>query len=373
MLRFIRPTIPEPREWLPFLADSYRQRLYSNFGPAATRLEEALAEKYGGGRRALLTANATAGLTVALQAFRVRGSVVVPAFTFPATAQAVLQAGCRPLFCDVSPRTWELDLDALAALLRGRNPIGAVIHVRSFGFCRDLGPLENLLRGRGIPLIIDAAAALGGRLDDGRWCGGQGDVEVFSLHATKVFGIGEGGVIFAPPEREAELRCVLNFGLQCRDIVLPGMNGKLSDFHAAVGLAVLARIDAFIERRTHIARRYARTFHHTAMLQLPPAAGAPSWQTFPLRLLDGSADALALRAYEKGVELRRYYAPALTDSTLFAGAASGRVETARALVRGMICLPIYSDMTDPEAGQVIDVVLRCLDELAANRPMNSAA
>jgi dTDP-4-amino-4,6-dideoxygalactose transaminase len=285
----------------------------------------------------------------------------------------VLQAGCQPLFCDVSPRTWELDLDALTALLRGRQSIGAVIHVRSFGFCRDLGPLENLTRTRGVPLIVDAAAALGGRLEDGRWCGGHGDVEVFSLHATKVFGIGEGGVIFAPPERVAELRCVLNFGLERRDIVLPGMNGKLSDFHAAIGLAVLTRIDAFIERRTHISRRYARAFHNSGLLQLPSTVGAPSWQTFPMRLVGGSTDVLALRAQEKGVELRRYYAPVLTDSTLFADAASGRVETARALARGMICLPIYSDMTDPEAEQVIDVVLHCLDELAANRPMNSAA
>lgn len=366
MLRFIRPTIPEPPEWLPFLADSYRQRVYTNFGPAASRLEEALSEKYGGERRAVLTASATAGLTAALLALQVRGEVIVPAFTFAATAQAVLQAGCRPLFSDVSPHTWELDLDALTHLLQHRR-VGAVIHVRAFGFCQDLQPLEEVVRAHHIPLIIDAAAALGGRLDDGRWCGGQGDVEVFSLHATKVFGVGEGGVIFAPSERVADLRHVLNFGLHKRDITLAGLNGKLSEFHAAIGLAVLQRIDAFIERRSRIAQRYLEAFRHQRLLQLPLPAGAPPWQTFPMRLADPclNADALTARVLTAGVELRRYYVPVLTETTLFAGAASARVPWARELARTMICLPVYSDMTDAEAARVLEVVGSCLEDGAA--------
>jgi dTDP-4-amino-4,6-dideoxygalactose transaminase len=372
MLRFIRPTIPEPPEWLPFLAESYRQRIFSNFGPAATRLEEALTAKYGNGRQAVLTANATAGLTAALLAWGVQGRVVVPAFTFPATAQAVLQAGCEPLFCDVSPQTWELDPSALEQVLR-RQRIACVMPVRSYGFCRDLKTVAELCQARGIPVLVDAAAALGGRLNDHRYCGGEGDAEVFSLHATKVFGVGEGGVVFVPPQRVAPLRRVLNFGLERQDLVSGGMNGKASEFHAAVGLAVLQRIDFFIERRTRIARRYQKAFAGLDCVELPPPGGAPPWQTFPLRLTDETADAseLSARVLRHGVEVRRYYLPVLTDTTLFAGAASGPVEESRRLSRGMVCLPIYSDMTDAEADFVIAVVRHVL-ETEAKTPLCAA-
>jgi dTDP-4-amino-4,6-dideoxygalactose transaminase len=194
MLPFIRPTIPPPDAWLPYLQEAYQQRRFANFGPLATRLEHALTDKYGNGQReAVLVASGTAGLTAALLALNVRGKVVMPAFTFPATAHAALCAGCQPLLCDVSPQTWELDPGALSRLLQ-RETVGAVIHVRAFGFCRDLNEIEDVVRPFGVPLLVDAAAALGGQTAQGAYVGCQGDLEVFSLHATKVFEIGRAHV-----------------------------------------------------------------------------------------------------------------------------------------------------------------------------------
>src|SRR5947209_5092077 len=109
MLPFIRPTVPPPDAWLPYLRPSYDQRVFANRGPAVRRLEAALETKYGGPEReAVLVSSCTSGLTAMLCALGASGRVVIPAFTFPATAQAVLQSGCRPLFCDVSPQTGEL-------------------------------------------------------------------------------------------------------------------------------------------------------------------------------------------------------------------------------------------------------------------------
>ena len=115
-LPFIRPCLPFPDEWLRFLRESYRTRYFSNGGPCVRQFEAELTERYGQGREAIVTASATAGLTAALLAAPIyrRGSVILPAFTFPATANAILAAGHSLRFCDVSPETWELDPDALA-------------------------------------------------------------------------------------------------------------------------------------------------------------------------------------------------------------------------------------------------------------------
>ena len=132
------------------------------------------------------------------------------------------------------------------------------MHVRTFGFCRDISEIEEVARQFGVPLIVNAAAALGGCDERGAYAGSRGVAEVFSLHATKVFAVGEGGVVFASPDLAARIRAVANFGLCNDNVVLGGFNAKCSEFHAAVGLAVLECIDDYIERRGEIAAIYRR-------------------------------------------------------------------------------------------------------------------
>jgi dTDP-4-amino-4,6-dideoxygalactose transaminase len=345
--------MPPPTDWLPFLEDAYRARTFSNFGPVATRLENALTAKYAlPGRRAVLVSNCTVGLTAVLLALRVRGPVIVPAFTFPATAQAVLQANCQPVFGDVARETWELDL-ARADELIGRHDAAAVIHVRAFGFCHDVSALHEICRRRGVPLIVDAAAALGGKLSDQTPAGNQGDAEVFSLHATKVFGIGEGGVIFAPEPMVDSIRRAVNFGLAAGDVLQPGMNGKLTEVHAAIGLAVLDRIDGFIARRQGVVAEYLRRLDDEFTALLPAGRGAAPWPTFPVLLPPGVHSARvadALRQFE--IESRCYYHPALHETTVFR--SDQTLIHSEHLARHMLCLPVYSDMTAEEAECVVD-------------------
>jgi len=132
---FIRPVVPAPELWLPFLEPAYAERRFANGGPAATRLEQELTAAYGRGREAVVVSSGTAGLVAALLALDVTGRVVLPSFTFAATAYAVALAGCEPVFCEVSRDTWELDPAALALALEG--DVAAVLHVRPFGLCRN--------------------------------------------------------------------------------------------------------------------------------------------------------------------------------------------------------------------------------------------
>jgi dTDP-4-amino-4,6-dideoxygalactose transaminase len=358
VIRFIRPTVPEPAAWLPYLRRSYDERIFSNSGPAARRLEAALAERYAGpDREVILAANCTAGLTAALLAVGATGRVVVPAFTFPATAQAVLQSGCRPVFCDVSPVTWELDPEALATVLR-RYPASVVMPVRAFGFCRDLADVTAVATRHGARVVVDAAAALGGRLADGTPVGRQGDIEIFSMHVTKVFGIGEGGAIFTTAEHAIRVRRACNFGVDGSDVVMAGLNAKLSDVHAAIGLAVLERIDQFMARRREVQSRYDRMLGDCPWATGARAVGSPPMQTYPL-LVDAAdrAGALVGHCGQRGVELRRYYAPALHQASAFAAFERGALAASEDLAGRMVCLPVHSDMTDAEIETVIAAVV----------------
>jgi dTDP-4-amino-4,6-dideoxygalactose transaminase len=275
--------------------------------------------------------------------------------------QAVLAAGCEPVFCDISLATWELDPQRLEERLR-RGKVAAVIHVRSFGFCHDLSPMEAITRRHGVPLVVDAAAALGGALNSGAWAGGQGEMEVFSLHATKVFGVGEGGLILARCQHVAALRRASNFGIDGCDVTSHGLNAKLSDFHAAIGLAVLDHIDEFTERRRGVAATFANSLGGCRELTLPPIAGRTPTQTFPVLARTATvAEALVVATRQRGVELRRYYRPALHQTTLFRTAERDHLENSAAISECVVCLPVYSDMTSAEEQRVIEVVREALN------------
>lgn len=357
MIRFIRPTVPEPDAWLPHLRSSYEQRIFANSGPAAVRFEAALADRYAGtDREVILVANCTCGIAVALLAAGASGRVIVPAFSFAATAQAVLQSGCLPVFCDVSRETWEMDPEALEDVL-SRYRASAVVHVRAFGFCRDLEAIEAVAERHGARLIVDGAAALGGRLENGAFAGQQGEAEVFSMHVTKVFGIGEGGVVFASRRHATRLRQACNFGLAQGDVVMRGLNAKLSDFHAAIGLALLDRIDGYIDRRRAVADRYGGALAACDWATRPMNIGAPPMQMYPLLVAsERHAEALVERSLQRGVELRRYYRPALHQASAFSTYERGRLEVAADLASRTVCLPVYSDMSDAEIDTVIDTV-----------------
>ena len=352
---FIRPSVPPPEEWLEYLAPSYDARRFSNFGPAATRFESELERRYGtGGRRVVTVSSATAGLVAALLALDVQGAVAMPSFTFPATAAAVRLAGCTPRFIDVTPDRWELDPNHLDELLRS-GQIGGVVHVRTFGFCRSLDLIEQIAAAHEVPLIVDAAASLGGREAGGRWIGGRGDAEVVSMHATKVFGVGEGGAVFVREDRHARLRRVINFGLDRGVARELGFNGKLSEVQAAIGLAVLERIDAFVRRRSRIAHAYGAGLDDA--VEHGHDVGEPPWQAYPVAL-PVDATAAVERLLGAGVEARRYYAPPLHRTP--AHAQASELPVTDGLSARMLCLPIYSDMTDDEVDHVIEIACSVL-------------
>lgn len=170
------------------------------------------------------------------------------------------------------------------------------------------------------------------------------------MHATKVFGVGEGGAVFVRDSLADRVRRTVNFGLRDDGVpAVPGFNGKLSEVHAAIGLAVLERIDDFLERRAQVARRY-RVELTAVDLEHPPHAGAPPWQTYPVAL-PRPAEPIARQLVAAGVGVRRYYAPPLHLTSPYASDA--RLPVTEDLAERMLCLPVYSDMRKRELREIL--------------------
>ncbi|MEO8660030.1 MAG: DegT/DnrJ/EryC1/StrS family aminotransferase [Bryobacteraceae bacterium] len=360
---FLRPSLPGPEQWTPYLASSYSARRYSNFGPANELFERRLENFLSiAGREAVACSSATSGLAAVLMERGVTGKVAIPSFTFPATVHAVLTAGCLPVVCDVDARTWELSPAMLESVF-ARHDIAAVIHVRAFGFCRDLQNIASVCAVRGVPLVVDAAAALGGSISPGVPAGGQGMAEVFSLHATKVFGIGEGGAIFCGPDDALRSTQALNFGLGAPAFA-KGLNGKLSEFSAAIGLAVLDCALPMLPARAAAAQRYQDFFQANGQIGTPADPGLPPWQCFPALLpTETDVPSLLESARSRGLELRRYYHPALHRILPPEIAILEPAPVAEDLAARMVCFPIYPAMSEEEQSEILQIVKAVLPGL----------
>lgn len=361
-IRFIKPVMPEPGDWTPYLKESYNSGYFANFGPAVRDFEKRLREKYARQRAVVTSPNATIGLVTALQTLGVRGKVLTPAYTFPATAQAILMAECRPVFCDVAEESWELDPATVEQALKQHPDISAILHVRAYGFGHDLSQLEAISHARGIPLIVDAAAAIGSTASISGHVGQQGNVEIFSFHATKVFGIGEGAALFIPPEMDLTCRTISNFGIRYPDVVDRGQNSKMSDFQAAVGLAVLDRIDGYIAQRQRIVQHYHAVLSQLAGIRLAPDPNLAPWQCYPVLLTkDKDVAAIIAHTLAYGLELKRGYYKPLHQTSYYSRYTDGDLPVSEDISAHVICLPVYSDMSLQTADRVLEYFSQALN------------
>jgi dTDP-4-amino-4,6-dideoxygalactose transaminase len=312
--RLVAPDLPTPTEYLPLLGEIHESGWYSNFGPLVRRLEGQLLATIGASGESCVTCcNATAGLSAALLATGRMGQVLVPAFTFPASLGAVRAAGMTPIVADVDPRTWTLDGHLLDRAL-AETGASAVMLVAPFGILRNWQTELAICRRRGAAVVIDNASGLGGlRPSEGF---GEEVFEVFSMHATKPFAVGEGGVVFANRIHDDALRSALNFALN--SYATPegpgwGFNGKMSEFHAAIGIVQLRRIGNLVRRRQAFAAIYRDRLEHYPEVICPQDMNCAPWQIFPVLLPSVTvAERFIETAAAAGVELRRYYRPSLS-------------------------------------------------------------
>lgn len=356
----IRSAIPRPEAWLELIDVAYRSGRFSNFGPLSRRLEDEFVARWGTrGTTCVLASSGTAAITAALIATGVEGKVLVPAFTFPATLAAIRMAHATPIVIDVDPHDWRVLPAALDRAFAATQARAAVV-VNPFGLMFDFSPHAQVASRRKAVLVIDNAAGLG--IERTPYEKDGLVFEAYSLHATKPFGIGEGGAIFAPHAFEHRLRKALNFGLPDVDTAPHwGINGKLAEFHAAVGLAVAREFGAQLSTRQRLAARYIDVASGFAGLSFCHEPAHSAWQLFPMLFpCPDSADRFAQACANHGMETRRYYAPSL--STIPGCEALEPCPVAESLSRRMCCAPVYSHVDEVEHVELPRILAASLHE-----------
>lgn len=250
-----RPNIGNRQKFSTRVDDILDRKWLTNDGPYVIEFEKRLAELTGV-KHCIAMCNATIALEIAIRALELKGEVIVPSFTFVATAHVLQWQDITPVFCDIDPQTHTIDPAKIDALITPQTT--GILAVNLWGWHCDIAALEEIARRRGLKLLFDSAHALGCSYKD-RMIGGFGDAEVFSFHATKFVNSLEGGAVVTNDDELArKIKLMRNFGFVAYDQVASiGTNGKMSEVSAAMGLTNLESIDDFIaiNRRNH--KKYA--------------------------------------------------------------------------------------------------------------------
>jgi len=251
-----RPNVPDRARLMARLGDALDRRWLTNDGPCVRELERRVAERLQV-EHVVAVANGTLGLALAAAALGLRGEVIVPALTFVGTAHALRWVGLRPVFADVDPQTYTVDPASVEAAITPAT--SAVFGVHLWGRTCDVERLEAVARTRGLALGFDAAHAFGCRRG-GRPVGGFGDVEVFSLHATKIVNAFEGALVTTDdPGLARRLAALRNFGFEGYDRVGGlGINAKMNEASAAMALGGLDELDALVAAGARITACYEK-------------------------------------------------------------------------------------------------------------------
>jgi len=354
----VKPALPPVDAVANQLRRIWSSGFVTNGGPVEQEFEAALSREFGWPAVAV-TANGTLALQLLFRAFYLRGEVVIPAFGFPALAQALAACGLVPVLADIE--TPYLTLDP-AAVERAITPAtSAVVAVHTFGYPANVEVLEQVARRYGLPLLFDAAPAVGVRYN-GRPLTDFGDGVAFSFHATKVFTTIEGGAACVrDPMIDATIRRLRNFGLPpgADGVPMNGTNAKLNEVLAAIGLHNLAEFANNVERRATAAERYRYRLDGIPGVEvIRPRLGTASNHSYlatRLRDSDGSpaADIVRDRLAAQMIDSRRYFGPGYQVRGIERRAGT---PVADAAALDVLCLPLWPGIPEDTINQVCEVI-----------------
>ena len=369
---FVRPALPDTEDLLV----DFRRIVDSGQvtkGPELAAFE-AEARVLTGAKDVVAVSSCSVGLALGLQAWRAlhpdaadRTEVIVPSFTFLAAPAAIVWAGFQPVFVDCDPATWTVAPDAVATAIGPRT--AAILACHTFGCPCDLAALEALASRADVPLMVDAAHALGTKLG-GVQVGAQGFAQIFSLSATKLVVAGEGGLVAtSSPAFAALLRQLREYGNDGHyGCSVPGLNGRMPELSAALGRASLARLDRVREARDAAATAYRDLLADQPGIELQqiPADAESSWKDFSITIDPALAgidrDSLRRGLANRGIDTRSYYSPACHRMAAFVQHHQSRppLPVTDRLAATSLSLPMGGHVSPDVAGDVARALLSLL-------------
>lgn len=357
-----QPYLPPLEEFIPYLEKIWANKILTNGGPFHQQLEKALCEYLGVDYISLFT-NGTIALITALQALRITGEVITTPYSFVATSHSLLWNGIKPVFVDIDPNTLNLDPAKIEAAITPQTT--AIMPVHCYGHPCEVVAIQKIADSYNLKVLYDAAHAFGVQDEKGSVLR-HGDLSVLSFHATKVFNTFEGGAIVCPDAKTKQrIDHLKNFGFVDEvTVVAPGINGKMSEFNAALGMLQLQYIDQVFARRQEIDAFYRKLLADVDGIRCLQDAGetVANYSYFPV-LVDAeyplSRDELYQKLKSQNIFARRYFYPLISDFPMYRGLRSAHrsnLLVATDVASKVLCLPIYPALQPNEQEQIVDSI-----------------
>ena len=369
-LPFARPTLEDQSQVEKLIGRSLSSGQLTD-GPVTRTLEETVVERFGVDH-CVAVSSCTTGLLLVIQALGIDGAVGVPSFTFAATAHAIRWNGLEPHFLDCDASTWCLTPQTVD------GPISALVAVHVSGVPCDVRSLEELASNLRVPLVFDAAHGAGSMVaieGESRSLGGFGLAEVFSLTPTKVLSGAEGGLVTTNDASLAEqIRLARNYGNPGDyNTQFPGLNGRLSEMHAALALVAFDYLEERVEHRNQVAERYQELLDAVPGLgfQSVRPGDRSSYKDFTILVGDDfgcSRDQVVAALDSEGVSTRKYYSPPVHRQHAYADLPSRLLPVTDALDDEVISLPIWSHLPLDDVDRVAAAIIR-IQEHAEDLPV----
>ena len=361
-----RPNIGNRQRFLERVNAILDSRYLTNAGPFEVELERRISEMLDV-RHCVLMCNATAALELAMRGLGLADEVIVPSFTFVATVHALKWQGLTPVFCDVDPRTHNLDPSKVEELITPRT--SGILAVHLWGRPCDVEGLQAIAERHGLKLLFDSAHAFGCSYK-GRKIGGFGQAEILSFHATKFIGTGEGGAVLTNDDGLARrLRLMRNFGFSGYDQTSGvGTNAKLSELSAALGLTNLESMEAFIETNRRNCAAYASDLPAGLSLLRYHDSDTPNYQYLVTEVnaeeIGLTRDELLTVLHAENILARRYFYPGVHRMEPYRSLypdVGVRLAATEAVAERVMVLPTGTGVTVADIGKIC-AVIRCAAE-----------
>jgi len=350
------PSMAPLEEFVELLKGVWERGILTHNGPLVQQFEKELCAKLCVDNFVAVS-NGTIAIQMAIKALELKGEIITTPFTWIATVSAIKWEGCKPVFCDIDPETLNIDPKKIDDLITGDTV--AIMPVHVFGNPCDVEAIEVIARKHNLRVIYDGAHAIGSTYN-GKSLLEYGSITATSLHATKLLNTAEGGgCITKDPKLHEKLKSIRFFGHNdAKDVIQDGFNGKMTEVHAALGIANLKYFDPVLEDRRKKYLQYKEALQGCDYIRLQTVySGEPNYSYFPV-ILDSEALLLKIEARlnRQNIFPRRYFHPSVNTYKAIVDYHSTPIS--EDIARRILCLPLYRTLTEENVEQIASIMLK---------------
>lgn len=354
-------SMPPYEEYIEEIKDIWESHWLTNMGPKHNLLESKLKDYLSVDNISLFT-NGHNALELCLQAMNLGGEVITTPFTFASTTHAIVRNGLTPVFCDINPIDYTVDVTKIESLITDKTT--AIVPVHVYGHVCNVEEIERIANNFGLKVIYDAAHVFGVRFKD-KGIGDYGDASMFSFHATKVYHTIEGGAVcYHNEELGRELYKLRDFGIKDAETIDGvGSNAKMNEFVAAMGLCTLRHVDEEIEKRRVVVECYRENLSGIDGIQLPPIQKdvKPNYAYFPIvvdeRVFGATRNEVFERLAENGIHARKYFYPLTNAFDAYHGRFDiNKTPVALHISKRVLTLPLYAALALEDVIRICSII-----------------